>query len=335
VKPASIKYRSVLEPKGKVILLTGGTGSFGEKFTEIVLKEQDPKAIRIFSRGELLQMQMAQRFNHDPRLRFFIGDVRDKERLHLAMNGVDIVVHAAALKQISACEYNPFEAIQTNVMGAKNVIDAAMNRGVSKVMAISTDKAVNPVNLYGATKLCAEKLLVQGNSYTGDSGPLFSCARYGNVIESRGSVFEVFKQQREKGKITVTDKRMTRFWLTIEQGVRFAINCIDKMKGGEVFVPKISSMRIMDLVEGIAPGCEVEFIGIRSGEKLHEVLISRDESRHTCELDHAYIVKPAHQWWKESTWSDGKSVPEGFQFTSDENHQWLSIEEMQSLMKGL
>ncbi len=216
---------------GKVILVTGGTGSFGEKFTEVVLKEHDPKAIRIFSRGELLQMQMAQRFNHDRRLRFFIGDVRDKERLHLAMNGVDIVVHAAALKQIPACEYNPFEAIQTNVMGAKNVIDAAMSRGVSKVMAISTDKAVNPVNLYGATKLCAEKLLVQGNSYTGDSGPFFSCARYGNVIESRGSVFEVFKQQRENGKVTVTDKRMTRFWLTIEQGVRFAIGCIEKMKG--------------------------------------------------------------------------------------------------------
>jgi len=321
--------------KGKVILLTGGTGSFGEKFTEIVLKEHDPKAIRIFSRGELLQMQMVQRFNHDPRLRFFIGDVRDKERLHLAMNGVDIVVHAAALKQIPACEYNPFEAIQTNVIGAKNVIDAAMSRGVAKVMAISTDKAVNPVNLYGATKLCAEKLLVQGNSYTGDSGPLFSCVRYGNVIESRGSVFEVFKQQRENGKVTVTDKRMTRFWLTIEQGVRFAIDCIDKMKGGEVFVPKISSMRIMDLVEGIAPGCEIEFIGIRSGEKLHEVLISRDESRHTRELDNTYIVQPIHLWWRPSYWSDAKSVPEGFQYASDENDRWLSIEELRSVMKSL
>jgi len=321
--------------KGKVILVTGGTGSFGEKFTEIVLKEHDPKAVRIFSRGELLQMQMAQRFNHDLRLRFFIGDVRDKERLHLAMNGVDIAVHAAALKQIPACEYNPFEAIQTNVMGAKNVIDGAMSRGVSKVMAISTDKAVNPVNLYGATKLCAEKLLVQGNSYTGDSGPLFSCVRYGNVIESRGSVFEVFKQQREKGKITVTDKRMTRFWLTIEQGVRFAIGCIDKMKGGEVFVPKIPSMRIMDLVEGIAPGCEIEFIGIRSGEKLHEVLISRDESRHTRELDNTYIVQPIHLWWRPSYWSDAKSVPEDFEYTSDENDRWLSIEELRSVMKSL
>jgi len=320
---------------GKVILVTGGTGSFGEKFTEIVLKEHDPKAIRVFSRGELLQMQMAQRFNNDPRLRFFIGDVRDKDRLHLAMNGVDIVVHAAALKQIPACEYNPFEAIQTNVMGAKNVIDAAMSRGVSKVMAISTDKAVNPVNLYGATKLCAEKLLVQGNSYTGDSGPLFSCVRYGNVIESRGSVFEVFKEQRENGKVTVTDKRMTRFWLTIEQGVRFAIGCIDKMKGGEVFVPKIPSMRIMDLVEGIAPGCKIEFIGIRSGEKLHEVLISRDESRHTRELDNTYIVEPVHLWWRPSHWSDGKSVPEGFQFTSDENDRWLSIEELRGVVKGL
>ncbi len=321
--------------KGKVILLTGGTGSFGEKFTEIVLKEHDPKAVRIFSRGEHLQMLMAQRFNHDLRLRFFIGDVRDKERLHLAMNGVDIVVHAAALKQIPACEYNPFEAIQTNVMGAKNVIDGAMSRGVAKVMAISTDKAVNPVNLYGATKLCAEKLLVQGNSYTGDSGPLYSCTRYGNVIESRGSVFEVFKQQREKGKITVTDKRMTRFWLTIEQGVRFAIGCIDKMKGGEVFVPKIPSMRIMDLVEGIAPGCEIEFIGIRSGEKLHEVLISRDESRHTRELDNTYIVQPIHLWWRPSYWSDAKSVPEDFEYTSDENDRWLSIEELRSVMKTL
>ncbi len=321
--------------KGKVILLPGGTGSFGEKFTEIVLKEQNPKAIRIFSRGELLQMQMAQRFDQDPRLRFFIGDVRDKERLDLAMNGVDVVVHAAALKQIPACEYNPFEAIQTNVVGGKNVIDAAMSRGVSKVMAISTDKAVNPVNLYGATKLCAEKLFVQGNSYTGDRGPLYSCTRYGNVIESRCSVFEVFKKQRESGKITVTDERMTRFWLTVEQGVRFAIDCIDKMKGGEVFVPKIPSMRIMDLVKGIAPGCEVEFIGIRSGEKLHEVLISRDESRHTRELDNAFVVEPVHLGWRQSNSIHGKSVQDGFQYASDENNRWLSIEELRGVMKNL
>ncbi len=321
--------------KGKVILVTGGTGSFGNKFTELVLKEHQPKAIRIFSRGELLQLQMAQRFKQDPRLRFFIGDVRDRDRLHLAMNGADIVVHAAALKQVPACEYNPFEAVQTNIVGAKNVIDAAMVQGVKKVMAISTDKAVNPVNLYGATKLCAEKLFVQGNSYTGDGGLRFSCTRYGNVIESRGSVFDVFKQQRDSGKITVTDKRMTRFWLTLEQGVRFVLRCIDGMKGGEVFVPKIPSMRIMDLVKGIAPGCKIDFIGIRPGEKLHEVLISRDESRHTCELAYAYIVQPEHVWWKSTFWSKGKVLPDGFQYTSDENDRWLTIEDMRKSVQSL
>ncbi len=321
--------------EGKTILLTGGTGSFGEKFTEVVLQEYQPKAIRIFSRGELLQMQMAERFDHDPRLRFFIGDVRDKERLDLAMKGADIVVHAAALKQIPACEYNPFEAIQTNVMGAKNVIDSALGRGVAKVLAISTDKAVNPVNLYGATKLCAEKLFIQGNSYSGDGGPLYSCTRYGNVFESRGSVFEVFKRQRENGKITVTDNRMTRFWLTIEQGVRFAIGCIDRMKGGEIFVPKIPSIRIMDLVKGIAPNCKIEFIGIRSGEKLHEVLISRDESRQTYEFENYFFVRPAHQWWKAKEWTNGTPVHEGFQYTSDENDHWLSVDELRGMITKL
>jgi UDP-N-acetylglucosamine 4,6-dehydratase (inverting) len=312
----------------KVILVTGGTGSFGTKFAEVVLREHRPKALRVFSRGELLQMQMARRFDGDPRLRFFIGDVRDPERLHLAMKDVDVVVHAAALKHVPACEYNPFEAVQTNIAGAKNVIDAALSRGVQKVLAISTDKAVNPVNLYGATKLCAEKLFVQGNFYAGQDGPRFSCARYGNVLESRGSVVAVFKEQRSNGKITVTDGRMTRFWLTVETGVRFVLGCIDRMQGGEVFVPKIPSMRMMDLVEGVAPGCAIDFVGIRPGEKLHEILISRDEARQARELDDGYLIEPAFSWWKPSSQGNGRSLPDDFEYRSDTNDRWLSIEEL-------
>lgn len=317
---------------GKVILVTGGTGSFGTKFTDIVLREYDPKAVRIFSRGELLQMQMAQLFNGDPRLRFFIGDVRDRDRLHLAMNGVDLVVHAAALKQVPACEYNPFEAIQTNIMGAKNVIDVALQRRVQKAIAISTDKAVNPTNLYGATKLCAEKLFVQGNAYAGQDAPLFSCVRYGNVIGSRGSVAAVFKEQRQNGKVTVTDRRMTRFWLTMEQGVRFVIHCIEQMRGGEVFVPKIPSMRLMDMVQGLAPGCDVEYIGIRPGEKIHEVLLSEDEARQTVETEDMYIIEPAHASWNVKKWS-GTRPADGFRYSSDTNDQWLSVENLLRLVQ--
>ncbi|GAI95569.1 unnamed protein product, partial [marine sediment metagenome] len=268
----------------KTVLITGGTGSFGKKLTEIMQREHHPKKLIIFSRDELKQHEMRMSGFDHPSLRYFIGDVRDRERLYRAFNGVDIVVHAAALKQVPACEYNPFEAIQTNIIGAKNVIDAAIDQGAKKVIAISTDKAVNPINLYGATKLCAEKLFVQGNSYSGERGARFSCARYGNVVGSRGSVIPMFKKQREGGKITVTDERMTRFWLTLEQGVRFVTRCIEQMQGGEVFVPKIPSMRIMDLAEAVAPGCEIEFVGIRPGEKLHELLISRGESRYTSEL---------------------------------------------------
>jgi UDP-N-acetylglucosamine 4,6-dehydratase len=245
---------------------------------------------------------------------------------------VDIVVHAAALKQVPACEYNPFEAIQTNIMGAKNVIDAAIDQGVKKVMALSTDKAVNPINLYGATKLCAEKLFIQGNSYSGEGGPRFSCARYGNVVGSRGSVIPLFKKQRECGKITVTDERMTRFWLTLEQGVHFVIRCIEQMQGGEVFVPKIPSMRIMDLVEAVAPGCEIEFIGIRPGEKLHEVLISRDESRYTLELEDMFVIQPVHPWWEPANWSHGTPLPDGFKFASDKNDRWLTVEELRQMI---
>ena len=313
------------------VLVTGGTGSFGKKFTEIMLRDFHPKKLIVFSRDELKQHEMRQQFD-DPGLRYFIGDVRDRERLYRAMVGVDIVVHAAALKQVPACEYNPFEAVKTNVLGAQNIIEAAIDRGVRKVLALSTDKAVNPINLYGATKLVAEKLFVQGNAYSGTGGPRFSCARYGNVVGSRGSVVPLFKKQRASSRITITDERMTRFWITLEQGVRFVIRCIEQMQGGEVFVPKMPSMRIMDLAEAVAPGCEVEFIGIRPGEKLHEVLVARDESLHTLELEDMFVVQPVHPWWKPANWSQGTPLPDGFKYTSDKNSHWLTIEELRQMI---
>jgi len=316
----------------KIILLTGGTGSFGQKFTEIMLKEYNPKTIRIFSRDELKQWEMVQKFNYDERLRFFIGDIRDKERLERAIDGVDIVVHAAALKQVPLCEYNPFEAVKTNILGAQNIIEAAIDHNIEKVLALSTDKAVNPVNLYGATKMCMEKLFVAANSYVGGKRQTrMSCVRYGNVVGSRGSVIPLFKKQKETGKITITDERMTRFWITLEQGVRFVISCIEKMHGGEVFVPKIPSMKIMDLAKAIAPSCRIETIGIRPGEKIHECLLTEDESRHSLEFDNFFVIEPEHPWWKVDLWSDGKKLPDGFRYTSDKNINWLSIEELKKL----
>jgi UDP-N-acetylglucosamine 4,6-dehydratase len=313
------------------LLITGGTGSFGKKFIEIILREYNPKRVVIFSRDELKQHEMRiSGFDHDS-LRYFIGDVRDVDRLRRAMNGIDIVVHAAALKQVPACEYNPIEAIMTNIVGARNVIDAALDTGVKRVVALSTDKAVNPINLYGATKLCAEKLFVQANSYSGMQGCRFSCVRYGNVVGSRGSVIPLFLEQRQTGRVTVTDPRMTRFWLTLEQGVRFVIRCIDHMHGGEVFVPKIPSMNIMDLVQAIAPACKVDYIGIRPGEKLHEVLLSEDESRYALELNDMYVIRPLYNWWETKSWSEGKPVPEGFRYTSDTNTHWLSVDELRVL----
>ena len=282
----------------KVILLTGGTGSFGKAFTKTMLEEHHPKKLIIFSRDELKQHQMRVAGYTDPDLRYFIGDVRDQARLYRAMRGVDIVVHAAALKQVPACEYNPFEAVKTNVLGAENIINAAIDCDVERVLALSTDKAVNPVNLYGATKLVAEKLFVQGNAYAGSGGTRFSCTRYGNVVGSRGSVIPLFQEQRKDGCVTLTDERMTRFWLTLEQGVRFVIRCIEQMHGGEVFVPKIPSMRILDLAKAVAPNCDVKIIGVRPGEKLHEVLVSPDEASHTLEFDDMFVVQPAHPWWK-------------------------------------
>lgn len=317
----------------KTVLVTGGTGSFGKKFTEIVLKEHAPKAIRIFSRGELLQLQMRQRFNDDPRLRFFIGDVRDKDRLSRAMNGVDIVVHAAALKQVPACEYNPIEAIRTNIDGAANVIDAAIDNAVEKVMALSTDKAVHPVNLYGATKLVAEKLFVQGNAYAGKRRTKLSVVRYGNVIGSRGSVIPLFLEQRKTGKVTITDERMTRFWITLEQGVRFVIDCINRMEGGEIFVPRMPSMRMTDLADVIAPKAEKEIIGIRPGEKINEVLLTEEEALHAREFDKYFVVEPEHPFWDGNHLEGGKPVPEGFRYTSDGNDQWLTSEELRKMVR--
>ena len=315
------------------VLVTGGTGSFGRKFTETVLREYHPRKLIIFSRGELKQHDMRQVFpdEGDSPMRYFIGDVRDKERLDRAFNDVDIVIHAAALKQVPACEYNPFEAVQTNIIGAKNVIDAAIDGGVKKVMAISTDKAVNPINLYGATKLCAEKMFVQANSYSGTGGTKFSVCRYGNVVGSRGSVIPLFIQQRESGTITVTDPRMTRFLITLEQGVRFVIRCTEQMHGGEIFVPKIPSANIMDLAKAIASGCKINYIGIRSGEKLHEVLVSENEARHSVELNDMYIILPTHPWWKIDNWVKSEPMAEGARYSSDNNAQWLSIEELTHL----
>jgi UDP-N-acetylglucosamine 4,6-dehydratase len=313
--------------KNQVILVTGGTGSFGKKFIEVMLKEYQPKKIIVFSRDELKQHEMRMSgFNH-PSLRYFIGDVRDRERLVRAMHGVDIVVHAAALKQVPACEYNPMEAVKTNIIGTSNVLEAALDAGVRKVMALSTDKAVNPVNLYGATKLAAEKLTIQSNAYAAGTATRYSCVRYGNVVGSRGSVVPVFLKQRENGKITITDERMTRFWLSLEQGVRFVIHCIEQMEGGEVFVPKIPSMKVIDLARAIAPHAEIEIIGIRPGEKLHEVLISEDEARHTVELEKMFVVQPAEASWFGYQWqSKGKLLADGFRYSSDNNSEWLDIE---------
>jgi UDP-N-acetylglucosamine 4,6-dehydratase len=313
--------------KNQIVLVTGGTGSFGKKFIEILIRDHNPKKVIVFSRDELKQYEMQAKGFNQPNLRYFIGDVRDRERLIRAMHGVDIVVHAAALKQVPACEYNPMEAIKTNIMGTSNVVEAALDAGVKKVLGLSTDKAVNPVNLYGATKLAAEKLTVQSNAYAGGSATRFSCVRYGNVVGSRGSVVPVFLKQRESGKVTITDDRMTRFWLSLEQGVRFVISCIEQMEGGEVFVPKIPSMKVIDLSKAIAPDADVDIIGIRPGEKLHEVLISEDEARHTVELDRMFVVQPAEAFWFGYSWhSKGKLLQNGYRYSSDNNTEWLDVE---------
>lgn len=317
---------------GKTILITGGTGSFGKKFTEIALKEFQVGKLIIFSRDELKQWEMAKDYLNESRIRFFIGDIRDKERLHRALHGVDYVIHAAALKQVPAAEYNPFEAVKTNIIGAQNIINVAIDQKVNRVIALSTDKAANPINLYGATKLCADKLFIAGNSHSGDANTRFSIVRYGNVVGSRGSVIPLFKEMSKKGEISITDKRMTRFWITLEQGVRFVLKCLEIMHGGELFVPKIPSMDIMDLAEAIAPNCKRQFVGIRPGEKLHEVMIPKDEARNALEFDDFFLIQPHFHFWNYENWKTGKQVPDGFEYSSDKNDMWLSIEDLRKMI---
>jgi len=321
---------------GKSILITGGTGSFGKKCTEIILKNYKPDRLIIFSRDELKQFELGQVFNPKdyPCIRYFIGDVRDKDRLYRAFAGVDYVIHAAALKQVPAAEYNPFEAVKTNIIGAENIINAAIDSNVKRVIALSTDKAANPVNLYGATKLCSDKLFIAGNSYTGFHETKFSVVRYGNVVGSRGSVIPFFKKIKGTGVIPITDPRMTRFWITLEQGVNFVLKCLEMSEGGELFVPKISSMNIMDLAKAIAPDCRYEIVGIRPGEKIHEVMITEDDARHTIELDDYYIIEPEFKWWSNEKHmsNGGKPVAEGFRYASDTNDKWLTVEELKNMV---
>jgi UDP-N-acetylglucosamine 4,6-dehydratase/5-epimerase len=318
----------------QVVLVTGGTGSFGKKFVEITLNEYRPQKLIVFSRDELKQHEMRAAGLDHSSLRYFLGDVRDPQRLERAFAGVTVVVHAAALKQVPACEYNPFEAIQTNIMGGKNVIDAAINRGVRRLVALSTDKAVNPINLYGATKLCAEKMFVQANAYAGAQDTRFSCVRYGNVVGSRGSVIPIFLEQRKRGRITITDPRMTRFWITLEQGVRFVIRCIEQMHGGEIFVPKIPSMKLLDMAQAVGPDCQIDCIGIRPGEKLHEVLLSEDESRNAVETNDMFVIQPAHSWWKKENWKNAAPLMEEVRYASDNNAEWLTAEDLFELVES-
>jgi UDP-N-acetylglucosamine 4,6-dehydratase/5-epimerase len=318
------------ELDGKTILVTGATGSFGKAFIKRILEYAQPTSIRAYSRDELKQHELGLELSGAP-LRFTIGDVRDLERLKRAMRGVDVVIHAAAMKQVPICEYNPFEAVQTNVIGSENVVSAAIDNDVPKTLTISTDKAVNPVNLYGATKLCAEKITIQGNSYAGDSPSRFSCVRYGNVVGSRGSVLPLFKQQALEGELTVTDDSMTRFWITLPQAVDFVINSLGRMKGGEVFVPQIPSMRVGDIAEAIAPDVPRRTIGIRPGEKLHEVLITEDESRHAGAFDGYFAIYPSFPFWGPDGYPKGEALEPGFRYSSDKNDIWLDADAIRGM----
>jgi len=323
--------------KNKIILVTGGTGSFGKAFIKRIL-EENPKAIRVYSRDELKQHEMQIAFGNDKRLRFFIGDVRDKQRLSRACNGADYIVHAAALKHVLACEYNPIEAIKTNIYGAINVIDAALDNNIEKVIALSTDKASQPINLYGATKLCSDKLMVQANNYRGKRHTKFSVVRYGNVMASRGSVIPFFYDQAKQGKLTITDDEMTRFWISLDEAVEFVLDSFPLMKGGEIFVPKIPSMNIIDLAEVIAPKAEMEIIGLRPGEKLHESLISAEESLYTYDIGNRYMIEPSSvvNWENESIkYSQKKEVPLDFTYTSLNNPDYLTKKQMRAQLKKL
>jgi UDP-N-acetylglucosamine 4,6-dehydratase len=316
---------------GKTVLITGGTGSFGKAFVSSVLKYTDAKKVIVFSRDELKQWEMRQDLGEEKRVRFFIGDVRDHQRLVRAFAGVEVVVHAAALKHVPIAEYNPFEAVKTNIHGAQNVIEAAIDCGVEQVIALSTDKASSPTNLYGATKLVSDKLFVDGNAYAGGKNTRFAVVRYGNVLGSRGSVLPFFQEQAKTGTLSITDERMTRFWITLQEGVRFVVESFDRMRGGEIFVPKIPSMRVVDLARAIAPKAKLRFIGIRPGEKLHEELISIHDARRTVDLDVCYAVEPDMEWWARTT-PQGKPVGPEFSYTSDTNSVWLDRDRLRAML---
>lgn len=326
--------------KSSTVLVTGGTGSFGKLCVETLLNRYHPKKIIVYSRDELKQYEMAQTFN-SPVMRYFIGDVRDLARLHLAMRGVDYVIHAAALKQVPAAEYNPMECIKTNIHGANNVIDAALEHQVKKVIALSTDKAANPINLYGATKLASDKLFIAANNIRGEREIQFSVVRYGNVVGSRGSVVPFFQKLIREGatELPITDPRMTRFWITLQQGVDFVIKSFERMQGGEIFVPKIPSMKITDLAEALAPGMPKKIVGIRPGEKLHEVMCPADDYHLTLEFPDHYVIQPtikftgAIDFTRNALGETGVAVPEGFQYSSDTNTQWLTIPQLLDLLK--
>lgn len=325
----------------KTILITGGTGSFGKKFLEMIFERYEPKKVIIYSRDEFKQSVMQNEYKDKvdmSRVRFFIGDVRDKDRLFRAFDGVDYVIHAAAMKQVPTCEYNPMEAIKTNIHGAQNVIDAALDKGVKKVVALSTDKAVNPINLYGGTKLVSDKLFIAANAYTGASGTVFSVVRYGNVAGSRGSVIPIWKNIIDNGgkELGVTDMRMTRFWITLEQGVELVFKAMEESKGGETYISKIPSFHIGDLAKAMLPDCVINEIGIREGEKLHEVMVTRDDSRSTYEYDKHYIVYPNYSWVPDGNiMPGGKPVEEGFEYNSGNNTQWLDVEQLREALKHM
>ena len=319
---------------GKTIMVTGGTGSFGNAFARTVLDHHDLAKLIIFSRDEMKQYEMQQRIK-DPRVRFFLGDVRDVDRLKRATQGVEVIIHAAALKQVPAAEYNPFECIKTNVLGAQNVIEAALSTGVERVIALSTDKAANPINLYGATKLCSDKLFISGNAYAGRSPLRMGVVRYGNVVGSRGSVVPFFKDVKKTGRIPITDPRMTRFWITLEQGVQFVIASLQRMRGGELFVPKIPATDIMTLATAMAPECKTDVIGIRAGEKLHETMIGEDDARRTLDMGEYYVVEPEFPWWDNEHISGGSPVADGFSYRSDTNPDQLTVAQVRSYLQAL
>ncbi len=317
------------------ILVTGGTGSFGKKFSAMTLKRHNPKRLIIYSRDEMKQWDMAAAFNHDPRLRFFIGDVRDKERLYRALDGVDYVVHAAAMKIVPLAEYNPFECIKTVVNGAMNVVDACIDRGIKRCVALSTDKACNPINLYGAAKLSSDKLFVAGNSYVGGHPTRFAVVRYGNVMGSRGSVIPLFRKLASSGELPITDERMTRFMITLEQGVDLVWKAFGDMVGGEIYVQKIPSMKVVDIARTIAPQAQLKMVGIRPGEKLHEIMISAEDARSTYEYDTYYKILPQiHEWSRDpARIGEGKACPEGFAYSSDTNQAWMQPDELHAWMR--